>query len=68
MSNKKAVPFTTFCVFLPYGQTFTFKEVELLTNNESTLMFRYEAMSDGLVKTAVFQKAKIVGYSWTYEG
>lgn len=43
--------------------TYTFKNVEILTDNETVLVFRYQAMSDGEWKIATFIKSLFVGYS-----
>lgn len=51
------------CIFLVSGKTFTFKDVTILQNNETVLVFKYAAMSDGLSKTATFSKAHVAGYS-----
>lgn len=53
------------CIFMPTGKTFTFKDVELICDNESMLQFNYSAMSDGKTKTASFPKATICGWSLT---
>jgi hypothetical protein len=51
------------CIFLMSGKTFTFKWADIITNNESTLVFNYQAMSDQKLKTATFNKNQIAGYS-----
>jgi hypothetical protein len=51
------------CVFTPYGYTFTFRDVELIHDNETGIRFRYSAMSDGLNKEANFYRHQIVGVS-----
>jgi hypothetical protein len=51
------------CLFIPTGRTFSFKKVEILTDNETVLVFSYSAMSDGEKKTATFQKNQICGWS-----
>ncbi len=53
----------TLCLFLPTGRTFTFRQVEMLTENESVLEAAYTAVSDGLRKTLTVQKSAIVGWS-----
>lgn len=65
MENSK---FASLCLFLPTGRTFTFREVEVIINNESVLAFDYKAMSDGLSKTMVVEKHAIIGYSYVCEG
>jgi hypothetical protein len=51
------------CIFLPTGRTFTFRNVIITIDNETTLVFEYTAMSDGLRKTGIFQKQQFVGFS-----
>lgn len=53
------------CIFTPTGHTFTFRDVEIVCNNETTLQFNYRAMSDGRMKTATFPKATLCGWSTT---
>lgn len=53
----------TICIFTPHGKTFTFRNVTLVTDNESVLVFDYVAMSDAARKTHTAIKANIVGYS-----
>ena len=53
------------CIFTPHGKTFSFKNIEVVTDNETVLVFTYKAMSDGLAKTHTALKANIVGYSLT---
>ena len=57
--------FEILCIFTHYGKTYTFRNIEVICNNESTLQFHYEAMSDGKVKTGTFPKDNICGYSLT---
>ena len=52
-------------IFTPCGNTFTFRDVEVTCNNETTLQFNYAAMSDGKTKTATFPKPTICGWSVT---
>ena len=52
-------------IFMQTGRTFTFKEIEILADNESVISFNYSAMSDGLTKTATFSKNIIAGHSVT---
>jgi hypothetical protein len=52
-------------IFTGEGNTFTFHNVVLLTDNESILSFQYGAMSDGRVKIGEFSKKRIVGFSMT---
>ena len=50
-------------IYTPMGRTFTFKDVEVFTNNETALEFSYLAMSDGETKVGHFIKQNIVGWS-----
>ena len=52
-------------VFTDEGHTFTFRNVTVVCDNETTLAFSYKAMSDGKVKTGTFSKFRIVGFSVT---
>lgn len=60
--------FSTICIFTNQGKTFTFKNIELLVDNETMLVFSYRTMSDGLEKQATFPKATICGWSLTEKG
>ena len=51
------------CIFTESGRTYTFKNVTILCDNETVLVFDYAAMSDGKKKVATFQKSKICGWS-----
>ena len=53
------------CLFMVSGKTFTFKNVEITSDNETTLAFTYKAMSDGLAKTFIGRKEALAGYSVT---
>lgn len=53
------------CIFTDSGNTFTFRDIEILHDNESVIQFSYRAMSDGLEKIATFPKANICGWSLT---
>jgi hypothetical protein len=57
--------FESICIFLSSGKTFTFRDVEILCDNESVIKFGYSAMSDGLIKVAIFPKANLCGWSLT---
>jgi len=57
--------FEILCVFTPQGKTFTFRDVDIITNNETFLQFSYKAMSDGKIKIGNFPKDKVVGWSTT---
>ena len=49
------------CFFLTTGRTYTFRNVEILSDNETAISIRYTAMSDGQVKEAVFYKTHVAG-------
>jgi len=51
------------CLFLPTGRTLSFRDIVIISNNESFLTFDYRAMSDSLIKTGTFQKRALVGWS-----
>jgi hypothetical protein len=53
----------TLVLFTPHGKTFTFKDVIIVTDNETMLEAMYTAMSDGKQKKLVAQKANLVAYS-----
>ncbi len=53
------------CIFTHTGRTYTFKDVEMICDNESVLVFHYSAMSDNRIKTATFPKVNIAGWSVT---
>jgi len=55
--------FDSICIFCSTGRTFTFRDVEVVCDNETVVVFLYKAMSDGHKKQATFLKANIVGYS-----
>ena len=53
------------CLFMNTGRTYTFRNVRLIMDNESVIVFSYTAMSDGLSKTATFYKDHVAGVSKT---
>lgn len=53
------------CIFLNTGRTFTFRNVNVLHDNEFAITFEYAAMSDGLAKQATFYKAHVAGVAKT---
>lgn len=57
--------YSILCIFTPTGRTYTFRNVALVCDNETVLVFQYDAMSDGKIKTATFTKATICGWSVT---
>lgn len=57
--------YSSLCIFTEMGKTFTFKNVSILTDNETMLVFAYKAMSDGLTKVGRFFKGMFVGFSTT---
>ncbi len=54
---------TTLCIFLVSGETFTFKNVEIVSNNQTHIQFIYTAMSDGHEKVGTFIKENMAGWS-----
>jgi uncharacterized protein YbaA (DUF1428 family) len=54
---------TNLCVFLPSGRTYSFKNVIIVTDNETVIVFSYAAMSDGKTKRATFYKNMVAGIS-----
>jgi len=54
------------CIFMPTGRTFSFKNVTILSDNETAITFEYTAMSDSLGKTATFYKSHVAGVSHFY--
>ena len=52
-------------IFGPMGRTYTFRNVEVLCDNESVIQFGYSAMSDGKQKVATFSKHVILGVALT---
>jgi len=59
--------YSILCIFTQTGRTYTFRNVEMVWDNETALQFNYSAMSDGKVKTATFPKATLCGWSVTPE-
>ncbi len=57
--------FKILCIFLSTGKTFTFKDIKIVSDNETILSFDYSAMSDGLKKRGIFLKSNIAGWSVT---
>lgn len=53
------------CVFLNTGNTFTFRNVAVIHDNEFAIEFSYVAMSDGQLKVARFFKKNVAGISIT---
>ena len=60
---KMTKQLSSLCLFFATGRTFTFRDVVVLTDNESQISFEYQAMSDGLSKQATFSKFHVVGVS-----
>jgi hypothetical protein len=52
-------------IFTQNGHTFTFQNADILVDNETMLVFRYGAMSDGAIKVGRFSKSIIAGWSAT---
>ena len=57
--------YSILCIFTPTGRTYTFRDIEIVWDNETVLQFKYAAMSDGKTKTATFPKNTICGWSVT---
>ena len=53
----------TITIFLESGKTFTFHGVEILSNNETGIVFTYVAVSDNKKKKGTFYKPGMVGFS-----
>ena len=49
------------CFFLCTGRTFTFRDVTMVTDNETVWVIAYKAMSDKLQKEATFYKNQVAG-------
>ena len=49
------------CLFLASGHTFTFRNVTILHDNETVIVFTYTAMPDGEKKEGVFYKTLVAG-------
>ena len=56
-------PTNNVTIFMQTGHTFTFKNVDIETDNENVLAFSYIAMSDGRMKKVNFSKFIIAGHS-----
>lgn len=65
MTKGNQSSFSILCVFLNTGHTFTFRNVEVITDNETVVVFKYTAMSDGRSKTATFYKQNVAGVALT---
>ena len=61
MTHKKLHLFTV------SGRTFTFSGARVETDNETVLVFTYDAASDGLRKRFVCYKTNLLGWSSTYK-
>lgn len=59
--EKDTARLRSLCFFLPTGRTFTFRQVVIEQDNETAIVIRYFAMSDGREKTATFYKTQIAG-------
>ena len=57
------IVFNLLHLFTVHGSTFTFKNGTIYIDNETMLVFCYSATSDGKLKTGVFQKRNLAGYS-----
>lgn len=63
-ANERPV-FLKLTIFTTHGATFTFRDVRVECDNETTLGISYRAMSDGLWKAGTFYVANIAGYALT---
>jgi hypothetical protein len=59
--------YESICFFLESGNTFTFRNCELITDNESIIVIDYVAASDGKNKRATFFKDSLAGVSFCAE-
>ena len=57
MSKK----FSSICFFLDTGRTFTFRDIQIVRDNETDITILYKSMTDNQAKEATFYKARIVG-------
>ena len=57
--------YSILCIFTHTGSTYTFRNVEIICDDEKVLQFEYSAMSDGKIKRATFPKAEFCGWSVT---
>lgn len=55
--------YRTICIFTPTGRTYTFKDIQMVTDSETVLVFNYTAMSDDKHKTMIVLKSNIIGWS-----
>jgi len=49
------------CFFLNTGKTYTFRDVEVISDNQTAIHIRYKAVSDGFSKEAIFYKEHVAG-------
>lgn len=63
MNDEKE--YSILCIFTTTGRTYTFRNVKVVCDNETVLVFKYAAMSDGKDKTATFYKNMFCGVSLT---
>ena len=50
-------------LFVQTGRTYTFRDVQIVSNNETAITIKYQAMSDGKEKIGVFFWTNLIGYS-----
>ncbi len=55
--------YSILCLFLITGKTYTFRDVEVVHDNQTAITFKYQAMSDELGKVATFYKDHVAGVS-----
>ncbi len=59
--DKMSEKFASICFFLNTGKTYTFRDVEIIHDNQTAISIKYQAMSDGLPKEATFYKDHVAG-------
>ena len=55
--------YESICLFTKTGSTYTFRDVHIILDNETVLVFTYNAMSDSKQKKMTVFKTQIIGYS-----
>ena len=59
--QKPETEFRSICFFLDTGRTYTFRDADMIQDNETVWVIRYRAMSDGNWKEATFYKNRVAG-------
>jgi hypothetical protein len=65
--GAKPMKYESVCFFLTSGGTFTFRDVEVVHDNEAEITIHYVAMSDGKIKAARFSKRHVAGIAYCEE-